>query len=242
MARDSFNSVTGGLVNSVVSNIGGATSASIKNIGNPNPATGGFASFSVNSLLAKTIKDTSGVALNLGENYLTSQITSVLPSNQSNALLNSVATQVAQAGVKKLTGFVSQSFGGLFGGLGSNVTTAGLAGQASRSSKSISDSVVSQLPAAEYGGSAYTLDDIVFTLVPANAGAQTAPQGQSPVSFPGNIGFDAEAAKSLPSMDALKGTTALAGPGSGLNVGGRNFGANYSLGSASKIKPLPVKF
>lgn len=245
MARNSFNSATGGLVNSVVANVatsvGGAAVTSIGNIGNPNPATGGFASFSVNTLLANTVKDTTGIALNAGENYLMSQLGRVLPRGENNALLNSVATQVASAGVKQLTGFVSQSIGGLFSGA-PNVTTAGIAGQAARSSKSIPDSVASQLPQADYGGSTYTLDDIVFTLVPANAGAQTAPQVQSPASVPSNIGFNPAAAASLPAVDALKGATALSGAGTGLSIGGKNFGANYALGSASKVKPLPVKF
>lgn len=240
MARNSFNARTGGLVNTVVSNVatsvGSAAVTSIGNIGNPNPASGGFASFSVNTLLADTIKTTSGIALNAGENYLTSQLQRALPRGENAAILNSVVTQVASAGIKQISNFASQSIGGLFGGLGDNVTTAGLGAQASRSSKSIPDSVASKLPQADYGGQTYTLENIVFTLVPANAGAQTAPQGQTSATLPTDVGYSAEAAASLAPIKELKGAVALAGPAKGINIAGKNFGANYALGSAPKVR------
>lgn len=241
MARNSFNARTGGLVNTVVSNVatsvGSAAVTSIGNIGNPNPASGGFASFSVNTLLADTIKTTSGIALNAGENYLTSQLQRALPRGENSAILNSVVTQVASAGIKQISNFASQSIGGLFGGLGNNVTTAGLGAQASRSSKSIPDSVASKLPQADYGGQTYTLENVVFTLVPANAGAQTAPQGQTPAKLPTDIGYSPAKAASLPSVDTLKKAMALTGPATGFDISGKNFGTNYSLGSVPKIKP-----
>jgi hypothetical protein len=242
MAGNSFNSVTGGLVNSVIANVGNSLSTSVQNLGNPNPSSAGWASVSVNSLLGSTIETSSGFALNAGENYLLTQLGSALPPNENNALANAVITQVASAGISQVSSFVSESVGGLLGGLGSTVTTAGAGAQASRSSKSIPDSVASQLPQADYGGQTYTLEDIVFTLVPANAGAQTAPQPQTSPSVPTDVGFDPAAAASIPAVDALKGATALAAPAQGLNVGGKNFGASYSLGSASTVKPLQAKF
>lgn len=242
MARDSFNSLTGGLVNSVIANVGNSLSTSVQNLGNPNPSSAGWASVSINSLLSSTIQTSTGYALNAGENYLLSQLGSLMPRDENGALINAVITQVGAAGINQVAGFVSQATGNLFGGFGANVTTAGLGAQSSRGTRSVPNSVVSSLPQADYGGQTYTLNDIVFTLVPANAGAQTAPQVQSLPTVFGNVGFDPVAAASYPPMNALKGVTALAGPARGVNVGGRNYGANYSLGSASKVKPLPVSF
>lgn len=234
MARNRFDSLSGGLVDSVVAGIGNQASGLIQNIG-----TNQQASFSINSALGGVVESASGYALNQGQNYLLSQLGSSLGSSTNNALVNAVVTQVASAGINQAINFVSQAIPNPFRG-GSNVTTAGLSQQAARGTVSIPDSVVSQLEDADYGGSTYTLSDIVFTLVPANAGAQTQPQPQTAPSLPLDVGFDPAAAASLPAVDSLKGATALRGPAQGANIGGKNFGAAYSTlgGRASQVKPL----
>jgi len=164
-------------------------------------------------------------------------MSSSLGNVTDNALVNSVITQVATAGINKAVGFVSEGITNLFtGGSATNVTTAGLSQQAARSTIGIPDSVASQLEDADYGGNTYTLNDIVFTLVPANAGAQTQQPPQASPTLPLDVGYDAKAAASLAPVDALKGATALAGPAKGTNIGGKNFGANYALGSAPKVR------
>lgn len=238
MARDRFNSISGGLIDSVVAGIGNSVTQTIQNTG-----SGANASFSINSVLGTAIESTTGYALNAGQNYLLSQLGSSLTNSEQGAMANAVITQVASAGIDQALSFASSIISNPFTGP-SSVTTAGLGAQAARGSKSISDSVASKLEAADYGGISYTLEDIVFTLVPSNAGAQTSPMGQSSPTIPWNVGFDENAAKSLPPVDALKGTTALNGPAKGVNIGGRNFGAAYTTlgGRASQVKPIsPVR-
>jgi hypothetical protein len=234
MARNRFDSLSGGLVDSVIAGVGSQVSGVIQSVG-----TGQQASFSINSALGGAVESASGYALNQGQNYLVSQLSSSLGNSTNNALVNSVVTQVATAGINKAVGFVSQGISNLFTG-GSNVTTAGLGAQAARSTISIPDSVASQLEDADYGGSTYTLSDIVFTLVPANAGAQTQQPPQTAPTTSWDVGFDEKAAASLPALDSLKGATALGGPSQGIPIGGKNFGAAYSTlgGRASQVVPV----
>ena len=107
-----------------------------------------------------------------------------------------------------------------------SVTTAGLGSQSARTSKSIPDAIASTLPAADYGGRAHTLNDIVFTLVPANAGAQTAPVPQTAPSIPLNTAFSSESFIPAPALSALKSQAALAGPASGVTFNTAAFGKN----------------
>lgn len=236
MARRRFDSLNGGLVDSVVAGVGNQAAEAIQTIG-----TGRQASFSINSALGGIVESTSGYALNQGQNYLVSQLGSSLGSSTSNALTNAVITQVASAGINQALNFVSQAIPNPFRG-GSNVTTAGLSQQAARGTVSIPDSVVSQLEDADYGGSTYTLNDIVFTLVPANAGAQTQQPPQTPPIVPLNTGFNANAANSVPVVDAFKSSVALSGPSAGAQLGGSKYASSArSLGgntSAYSISPL----
>jgi hypothetical protein len=255
MARRRFDSVTGGLVDTVVSGVGARTATAIDQIGR-----GPNASFSVNPILGGIVEDTAGYALNTGQNYILSQMSERLTSPTKNALVDSVITQVATAGVNRALEFATQSIPFL-GGQGLGATTAGLGAQAARSTVSIPDSVASKLEEADYGGITYTLQDITFTLTPANAGAQTQPPPQTPPTIPLDVGFDADAAKSLAPMDALKGSTALVGPARGLSpaaqgpagfgnnflLGGRNQGAIFGSGNqvgsaASGLKPIKPLF
>jgi hypothetical protein len=235
----SFTNFGGGLVNTIIAGAGNDLTTGISN------SLSNKAAFSVGSVLSNAVKNTSGVGLDSGSNYLLSQVSSLVPPSVGNGLSNAVATQVATVGINAAKGFVEQGLSNFLGGGRSNLIS-GLApsATANRGTISVPMGVVNQLPDSEYGGGAYTLTDIVFSVVPCNAGPQTQAQPQSTPAFSENTSFDADFAGKVPGLDSLKGQAALAGPGSGLNVGGRNFGANYrtSGGVATNAFKLPVNW
>ena len=218
----SFNSLSGGLVDSLVAGFGNTASTGIQNIG-----SGLNASFSINSVLGGVVENVSGYALNAGQNYLLSQIGSSLGSSATSALTNAVTTQIAAAGINQAINFVSQAIPNPFLG-GSNVTTAGLAQQASRGTISIPDDISSQLEEADYGGSAFTLSDIVFTLVPANAGAQTQQPPQTVPLVDTNTAFNPNANLSPKALSLLKSQTSYSFPAQGKTVGTFGSGNFYT--------------
>jgi hypothetical protein len=225
----SFDSVSGGLVDSVVAGLGNDSSFQLANV-----LSGQSASFSVNSILAGAVTSASGYGLNQGENYLLNQISSLVPPSLNNGLTNAVVTQVASVGIQAASGFIQQGVQNLLGlNQAPNVTTAGLAQQSSRSTISIPDSVVQSLP--EMAGSSYTLEDIVFTLVPANAGAQTAPQVQSKPTVDLGTAFNPDVNLSTPGIDKLKSSFATTFPATGSSV---NTAAAFSPGKNLGVSPL----
>jgi len=223
----SFNSLSGGLVNSLVAGFGNTTSTGIQNIG-----SGLNASFSINSVLGGAVENVSGYSLNAGQNFLLSQIGSSLGNSATSALTNAVTTQIAAAGINQAIRFVSQAVPNPFLGA-SNVTTAGLGGQASRATISIPDSISSQLEAADYGGSAFTLSDIVFTLVPANAGAQTQQPSQTAPLVDINTAFNPNVNLSPKALSSLKSQTSYNFPAQGNTV--RAFGSGNFYTPATSI-------
>lgn len=230
MARR-FDSLSGGLVDTVVAGVGNNASTAIQNVGN-----GQRASFGINSILGGAVEDTSGYLLNQGQNYALNELGKSLGPGVNSQLANAVITQVAAAGLNQAINFVSQTIPNPFiGGGGTNVTTAGLPAQSARGSISIPDSVASKLEDADYGGIAFTVQDIVFTLTPAEEGAQAAQQPQTSPTVPLDVGFNPAAAASLPPVNALKGATALRGPARGFgtnnSLGGKNLGAIYGSGN-----------
>jgi hypothetical protein len=233
MARRRFDSITGGLVDTVVSGVGARTAAAIGQVGR-----GPNASFSVNPILGGIVEDTAGYALNTGQNYVLSQMSERLTSPTKNALVDSVITQVATAGVNRALEFATQSIPFL-GGQGLGATTTGLAAQAARSTISIPDSVSSKLEEADYGGISYTLQDITFTLTPANAGAQTQPPPQTPPTIPVDTAFNPGVNLNNPSVQALKGKSALAYPATGFNFDSQaNLFTPSTVATPKTIRPL----
>ena len=231
----SFNSTTGGLVDSIVAGLGNNISAGIQNIG-----SGQNASFSINSILGGVVQDTTGYALNAGENYLLGQLGSTLGNSSQSALVNAVTTQIATAGINQAINFVSQVIPNPFlGGGRTNVTTAGLGAQAARSTISIPDSIASQLEEADYGGSTYTLSDITFTLVPANAGAQTKESPQSSPIVDINTAFSSDANFSPKALGVFKGDAAYTFPATG--AVSNSFGRGDFYSPASKATVTPIK-
>ena len=74
------------------------------------------------------------------------------------------------------------------------------------------------MPEAEYGGNRFTPQDIVFSVVPANAGPQTqAPPGTSP-TVPLTSAFTPDFSKSPAILGDFKKALALDGPASGFQV------------------------
>lgn len=218
----SFTNFGGGLVNTIIAGAGNDLTSSISN------SLTNKAAFSVGPILSNAVKNTSGVVLDSGSNYLLSQVNSLVPPTVGNGLANAVATQVATVGINAAKSFVEQGLSNFLGGGRSNLVS-GLApsGTANRGTISVPMDVVNQLPDSEYGGGAYTLTDIVFSVVPCNAGPQTQAQPQSAPAFSENTNFDADFAGITPGIDVLKGAAFGNGPGVGQNIGGRNYGANY---------------
>jgi hypothetical protein len=242
MARR-FDSISGGLVDTIVASVGSSVSETVQSA-----VSGKQASFSINSVLGGAVQASSGYALNAGQNYILNQLGSSLGNTQFGELSTSIVTQVAAAGLSQATSFISQALPNPFiGGGGSNVTTAGLATIASKSSISIPDSVASKLEDADYGGIAYTVQDITFTLTPAKPGAQAQQPPQTNPTIGWDSAFSADALSSLPAVDVFKGSLALSGPAKGFNLGGRNYGAIFGNGNqlgpatsgfTSRIDPL----
>jgi hypothetical protein len=239
----SFTNFNGGLINSIA--VGGASTVAT---GLSNAFSGSPVNFSVNSLLSDAVENASGYALNSGSNYLLSQVSSLVPTDVNNGLNNAIATQIASVGLNQLRTFTQRGITGGFGNLISGLAPSPLA---NKGTVSVPMDVVSQLPDANYGGSLYTLTDIVFSVVPANAGPQTQPQPQSSPTVPWDTGFSPDFNNTIPGLDALKGATALAGPAKGVAIGGKNYGSFYSygkvtplssLGSSASVKNIPVNW
>jgi hypothetical protein len=236
----SFNNFGGGLVNTIVAGAGNDISAGLTNQLTSN------ISFSVGDVLASTVQLSSGYALDEGANYLTSQVSSLVPTSVGNGIANAVATQVATVGISSLRGFAERTVTNIFSGqpIFSGLNTGATA---NKGTVSVPMSVVEQLPDADYGGSAYSITpDVVFSIVPANSGPQTEPQ---PETFPyteADIGFDPKFAGATPGINALKGTTALEGASTGSVFGGGSKalstfgGANYSKIDTTTLSGTPA--
>jgi hypothetical protein len=225
----SFNSLSGGLVDTVVAGVGNNVSTAIQNIGS------GQASFSINSVLGGVVQDASGYALNAGQNYVLNQLGASLGNSEYSALANAVVTQVATAGINQAINFVSQAIPNPFlGGGGTNVTTAGLANQGSRGSISIPDDVVSRLEDADYGGIAYTVQDIVFTLTPAQPGAQAQQPPQTAPTVPLDVAFNPSTNLNNNAVDALKSQVAF-----NLPAKGRTFDPNATSVYTTQTSATP---
>lgn len=219
----SFTNFGGGLINTVVAGAGNDISTGITNQLTSN------ISFSVGDVLAGAVQDASSYALNDGSNYLTSQISSLVPTSIGNGLANAVATQVATVGINALRGFAEQGITSLLTGGSTPLSGLQSGATANKGTISVPMSVVEQLPNAEYGGSVYNLSpDVIFTIVPANAGPQTQ---QPPQTFPyteADIFFDPKyTGANLPGIQALKSTAALSGPGSGTVFTASPVSANF---------------
>ena len=215
----SFTNFTGGLVNTIAVGAGNRIATGLTNQLTSN------ISFSVGNVLAGSVQDASGYALDAGSNYLLSQVSSLVPPSVGNGLANAVTTQIASVGINAVRGFAQNTITNI---LGQQNPISGLAGSVTGASGNAFIGLHADgLPAAEYGGQLYTNKDIVFSVVPANPGPQMAEQPQTAPSWLTNAQYGIEAIESTPGMDALKGDLAFAGAARGVNIGGKNYGASY---------------
>lgn len=237
-----FSNFGGGLVNTIVAGAGNNISTSLANQLNSN------IQFSVGSVLAGAVQETSGYALDAGQNYLLSQIGGSLSSNVNNDLANAVVTQVASVGLNAARSFASQTISNVlsgapaFSGIGGALEgiIGGLAGGGAGGFIGLH---AQDLPEANYGTNRFTTQDIVFSIVPSNAGPQTQAQPQSSPTLPLNYAFDPSFQAKIPGLDSLKGKLSTAGPGSGIDfsgsyLGGAGASSAVSYSSLSSIKPV----
>lgn len=131
---------------------------------------GSAVNVALNSALGTQVGGPQGLNLTSGANLLASTVTRYVTSQVAAGINQSIQNSLKSAGpfgpaLSTLgTGLVNQAAQGIFGGanpgVGGNATNfkmfPGGGGEA----------------AADYGGSSYTLTDVVFTLVPANRGPQ----------------------------------------------------------------------
>ena len=149
--------------------LGGALAASAVNI-------------ALNSQLGTNVVGPQGLSLNTGANILASTITPFITGAVAQGINQTIQQSLQSAGafgpiLSNLgTGLIDQAFNGLAGNLLANTSTA-------RNYKMFPGGDTGGEAPADYGGSAYTLDDVVFSLQPANQGPQSFGLQQSS-SFP----------------------------------------------------------
>lgn len=225
----SFTNSSGGLINSIVAGAGNNISASLANQFSSN------IQFSVSDTLAGAVTSATGFALNQGQNYLLSQVSSLVPTSTGNNLSNAVVSQVASVGITQATSFVNSAVSNLlsgapiFSGIGNPFgSSAAGSGESGGGAGGFIGLHAKDLPEAEYGGNRFTTQDIVFSVVPANAGPQTqAPPGTEPtVSLTSAINPDFS--KSPTILGDFKKALALDGPASGFEVKPGNFSKGFS--------------
>jgi len=130
---------------------------------------GSAVNIALNSLLGTNVVGPQGLRLDSGANILASTITPYITGSVAAGINQSIQQSLKSAGpfgsvLSTLgTSIVSQAFNGIAGAITGNTGTAtnykmfpGGGGE----------------PSADYGGSAYTLSDVTFSLQPANQGPQ----------------------------------------------------------------------
>jgi hypothetical protein len=150
---------------------------------------GSAVNIALNSLLGTQVAGPQGLSLTSGANLLASTITPYVTSQVAAGINQSIQSSLKSAGsfgpvLSTLgTGLVNQAFQGLtnsiFGGAGN-----GLGGPGGTNYKMFPGG--GGEAASDYGGSAYTLTDVVFNLRPANRGPQQLGLAQA-TNFPKSL-------------------------------------------------------
>jgi hypothetical protein len=210
----SFTNVNGGFVNTIVAAAGTRVSTGAAQ------ALGSSVAFGLNNEIAGEVFNGSGILLDSGANYLVSQVSSLVPSSVDLGIASAITDQVASVGLKTVSDFTDQTVGSVFTPAGVS-GIGGPNGVQDKGTISVPMSYVETLPNADYGGSSYNLSpDVVFTIVPANAGPQLAETPQSSPTTDWKVGFDSNFIGKTPGISKLKGDAFLAGPGEGRFAGG----------------------
>lgn len=144
---------------------------------------GSAINIALNSTLGTNVVGPQGLSLDSGANLLASTITPYVTSSVAAGINQSINNSLKSAGpfgpiLSNLgTSLVNQAFGGISNAIFGSTDTAtnykmfpGGGGE----------------PPADYGGSSYTLTDVVFSLQPANQGPQAFGDAQA-YSFPKSI-------------------------------------------------------
>jgi hypothetical protein len=138
--------------------LGGALASSAINIG-------------LNSALGTNVVGPQGLSLTSGANFLASTITPYVTSSVAAGINQNIQKSLQSAGpfgtvLSNLgTSLVDQAFGGITNAIFAGTDTA-------TNYKMFPGGGGTGEAPADYGGSSYTLDDVVFSLQPANQGPQ----------------------------------------------------------------------
>jgi len=134
---------------------------------------GSAVNVALNSVFSTSVPGPSGFNLNSGANVLASTITPFVTGAVAGGINQQIQKSLANAGpfgsaLSTLgTGLVNQAFGGIANSI-FGAATPGAGGANVKMFPGGGDE-----PPADYGGSAYTLTDVVFSLKPANIGPQS---------------------------------------------------------------------
>lgn len=235
----SFSNFGGGLVNTVVAGAGNNIATGLTNQLTSN------IQFSVNDVLAGAVRDSTGYALNTGQNYLYGQIDRLVPPEIGNGLANTVVSQVASVGINAAKQFASSTIDNLLSGrpLFEGVGSAfGLGndggGTAGGGAGGFIGLHAQSLPNADYGANRFTTEEIVFSVVPSNAGAQTQAPPQTAPSLPLDQIFNQNFTKAPAGFPEFKSALAVEGPGSSIST--KNLGAIYGNTGAKAAQQIPA--
>ena len=148
---------------------------------------GSAVNIALNSVLGTQVPGPAGLNLTSGANLLASTVTPFITSNVAAGINQSIQQSLQSAGpfgpaLSTLgTGLVNQ----VFNGLGASIFGAATPGIGNADNFKMFPGGGGE-PDADYGGSAYTLTDVVFSIQPANQGPQTFGLNQA-INFPKSI-------------------------------------------------------
>jgi hypothetical protein len=146
---------------------------------------GSAVNVALNSLLGTQVTGPQGLSLTSGANLLASTITPYVTGNVAAGINQSIQKSLQSAGpfgpaLSTLgTGLVNQAFGGITDSI------FGAASPGSGENYKMFPGGGGE-PPADYGGSSYTLNDVVFSIQPANQGPQAFGLDQA-TTFPKSI-------------------------------------------------------
>ena len=138
-----------------------------------------FINVGVNSLLSQNITQTSGLSLSTGQNFSASSISQSITSALSSQLNANLSQTLQSAGpfgplISTLgSSLVNSLSSSILGGIGGGAGEGGFNGAPGTGFSSKTFPGAGDEPEADYGGSSYTLNDIVFSIQPANQGPQS---------------------------------------------------------------------
>jgi hypothetical protein len=138
-----------------------------------------FINVGVNPLLSQDITQASGLSLSTGQNFSASSISQSITSALSSQLNANLSQTLQSAGpfgplISTLgTSLVNSLGSSILGGFGGGAGDGGFNGAPGTGFSSKTFPGAGDEPEADYGGSSYTLNDIVFSIQPANQGPQS---------------------------------------------------------------------